>query len=66
MVKVIEPIIEKAAKKAAKEAAAQAEENTQFRIAKNFLKHGIEATIVAENTGLSMEQVATLQSEVAL
>ena len=73
MVKVIEPIIEKAAKKAAEEAAeraakeakAQEEENIQ-RIAKNFLTYGIDPAAVAENTGLSVEQVKALQSEAVL
>ena len=62
MVKVIEPIIEKAAKEAAKEA----KENTQCRIAKNFLSDGIDPSAVAKNTGLSLKQVEALQSEAAI
>lgn len=61
---IAQELVEEKAKDIAKEAKAEGQTEKAIETAKNFLKKDIEPSVIAECTGLPLEQVLQLQKEV--
>ena len=63
---MFEEIVRKRAKEEREEAFEEGEQKKALETAKNFLENKIDPNLIAECTGLTLEQVLALQKEVCV